>query len=87
MHGGRESDGDVRALVLLRKAALGELGGIDAHLVGAVGVDADEFHVVTADDRVQRASSDVPGGPLDDAQRSGGGPGYGGHDRQGPLVE
>ena len=47
-------------------------------LVLAVGVDADQFHVVAADDRVQRPPADVAGGPLDDAK----GPVKGPHAKQ-----
>ena len=46
----------------------GQLGGVDAELVGAVRVDPDQFHVVAPDDGVQRPPSDVAGGPLDDAK-------------------
>ena len=51
-----------------RRGPAGELGGIDADLVGAVGVHPDEFHIVAADDGVQGAGTDVSGGPLDDAE-------------------
>ena len=50
-----------------RRAA--QLGGVLAHLVGAVREDTDQLQVRPADDRVQRAPADVAGGPLDHFER------------------
>src|SRR5258707_10565050 len=37
-------------------------------LVGAIGVNPDQFHVLTIDDRPKRSTRDVAGGPLDNTK-------------------
>ena len=55
----------------------GEVGGVHPDLVGAVGVDAGEFHVGSTDDGVQRPPTDVAGRPLDHPYRPVCGSGHG----------
>ena len=50
--------------VTRRLGPAGQLGRVDAHLVGPVRIDPDQFHVVAPDDRVQRSLADVAGRPL-----------------------
>ena len=51
-------------------AAVAEFGRVDTDLVGAVRVHPDQFHVVAAEDGVQRSAADVAGGPLYHLQRT-----------------
>ena len=51
----------------------GKLSGVGSHLLGPMRVYADQLHVASADDCVQRPPADVPGGPLDDTERAVGG--------------